>query len=88
MADLMRFLTKGKRTSKYYNMRKRVYDVVNIFIALKIVSKVKSLFLVSQKDLERGPRKIGGDGLKKKKTKSIAFVPREKFLNKLEELVS
>jgi len=81
MSEVMAFLSHANKKCKFLNMRKRVYDVLNIFISLKVLQKMTNWFHIL-------PRKDRG-GLLAASAKDKAFLtPKEsEFFAKVEEMV-
>lgn len=84
MTELMIVIHKANAKNKFMNMRKRVYDVLNIFISLGILKKVHGVFHIQ-------PRGAKGNllvGPQSGKNGSILSAKKNKFLTKMEEMVS
>lgn len=83
----MTFLTQKNQKKKFFNIRKRVYDVMNIFIALKMVTKVKSIFYLRKTEIEGTSKKMNLGDPTLTKNDSLTFVPNHQYLIKMDVLV-
>lgn len=79
----MAFVSNSNKNNKFFNIRKRVYDVMNIFIALGMVLKNKTTFSINQK--QTLPGFLGSQ--KPKNEGGFLTQKQDKFLTKIEALV-
>lgn len=80
----MNFLSIAHKKYKYCNIRKRVYDVMNIYIAIGFIKKVKTTFYVNENTMIKPLLARKNDQNDDKKFMSAK---QDIFLSKIEELV-
>ena len=83
MTELMIAIHKANAKNKFMNIRKRVYDVLNIFISLGMLKKVRGVFNIQ-------PRGAKGNlltGSQVGKNLSLLSAKKNIFLTKMEEMV-
>lgn len=83
MTEVMVFLSQHNQKSKFMNMRKRVYDVLNIFISLKVLKKAANWFHILPRKERGGLFQSPNAG----KGKSFLSPKEEQFFAKVEEMV-